>query len=155
MLTATTEICLAALRLHEALDAVGDGLLPAVEALDRDENAVALRLGVAQVAEGDTHLGIGNGTGFVVFGGRSSSVKNGDRFATMLKCAPQAARRRHYLFRSKSNDQTIPKGARLCAIAGDTHCIHDAFDGILRVLQFASPSLEMRSSGAGAVEHFG
>ena len=44
-------MCRLRLRLHDALDAVGDGLLVAVGALDGDEDAVALHFGVAEVAE--------------------------------------------------------------------------------------------------------
>ncbi len=57
-----------ALRLHDALDAAGDGLLPAVEALHRDEDAVALDFRVAQVAEGEARLRVSDGAGFVVVG---------------------------------------------------------------------------------------
>lgn len=41
------------LRLHDPLDAVGERDLETIQALDRDEHAVALRLCVAQVAEGE------------------------------------------------------------------------------------------------------
>jgi hypothetical protein len=55
--TQPTECSSADVQLHDALHAIGDGLLAAVAALDGDEDAVALRLGVAQVDEGEARLG--------------------------------------------------------------------------------------------------
>lgn len=53
------------------------------EALDSDEDPVALRLSVAQIAECQTSPGIGEGAGLVVFRGRDE-LTHGNGEATRV-----------------------------------------------------------------------